>query len=127
MLFPKIGIPIPGGASGGEFVGTSRGVKRMSGGGSFIVPEGFPNDSYPLLVQSGERVSVTKSSTVNAEQQMYDKLLTKLDLLNIQLLDMSTQTKEEKLRVDLKAQLEGSDLWFATKRASRIQSRFRGV
>lgn len=126
-VFSKIGIPIPGGASGGEFVGTSRGVKRMSGGGSFIVPEGFPNDSYPLLVQSGERVSVTKSSTVNAEQQMYDKLLTKLDLLNIQLLDMSTQTKEEKLRVDLKAQLEGSDLWFATKRASRIQSRFRGM
>jgi hypothetical protein len=28
-------------------------------GGSFIVPPGFPNDSFPMRVQSGERVTVT--------------------------------------------------------------------
>ena len=28
-------------------------------GGSFIVPQGFPNDSFPMRVSSGERVTVT--------------------------------------------------------------------
>jgi hypothetical protein len=28
-------------------------------GGSFIVPSGYPNDSYPIMVESGERVDVT--------------------------------------------------------------------
>jgi hypothetical protein len=28
-------------------------------GGSFTVPPGFPNDSFPMRVSSGERVSVT--------------------------------------------------------------------
>lgn len=37
----------------------AKGIMKMAGGGSFIVPPGFPNDSYPMLVQSGERVTVT--------------------------------------------------------------------
>lgn len=33
-------------------------------GGSFIVPEGFPRDSFPMRVSSGERVTVTPKSHV---------------------------------------------------------------
>jgi len=34
-------------------------ILRASRGADFIVPPGYPNDSYPLLVESGERVQVT--------------------------------------------------------------------
>jgi hypothetical protein len=44
---------------GGTFEGTSSGVKKMGIGGSFIVPPGFNNDSFPLMVESGEGVTVT--------------------------------------------------------------------
>ena len=30
----------------------------MAAGGSFDVPRGFNNDSFPMMVQSGERVTV---------------------------------------------------------------------
>jgi hypothetical protein len=49
-------IPAPGSSGGG--VG-------MASGGSFIVPPGFPNDSFPMYLTSGEQVSVTPSSQVN--------------------------------------------------------------
>lgn len=51
--------------SGGDFVGTSSGVMKMAGGGSFTVPMGFPNDTFPLMVETGERVTVTPANQVN--------------------------------------------------------------
>jgi hypothetical protein len=62
-----------GAHSGGDFVGTSSGVMKLAGGGSFIVPAGFPNDTFPLMVESGERVSVTPRSQVsNASNNFND-------------------------------------------------------
>lgn len=55
-----------GAHSGGEFVGTSSGVMKMAGGGSFIVPGGYPNDSFPLMVETGERVTVTPANRVGS-------------------------------------------------------------
>lgn len=40
-----------------------------AGGADFIVPPGFPNDSFPMRVQSGERVTVTPANQVNNNQQ----------------------------------------------------------
>lgn len=39
--------------------------QKYARGGSFIVPPGYPNDSYPILVQSGERVDVTPANQVS--------------------------------------------------------------
>ena len=42
---------------------TSAGVVRsLSEGGDFIVPPGYENDSYPMRVESGERVTVTPAA-----------------------------------------------------------------
>ena len=35
---------------------------KFANGGDFIVPRGYPNDSFPMNVQSGERVQVTPAS-----------------------------------------------------------------
>ena len=37
----------------------------MAGGADFIVPPGYPNDSYPLNVSSGEHVVVTNNNQVS--------------------------------------------------------------
>lgn len=50
------------GHSGGDFISTPNGVMKLAAGGSFIVPSGYPNDSFPLMVETGERVSVTSAS-----------------------------------------------------------------
>lgn len=73
--------------SGGEFIGTPSGVKRMASGGSFIVPPGFNNDSYPMLVESGERVSVTPANQVGKQDASFSELSRKLDILNKNLVD----------------------------------------
>jgi hypothetical protein len=71
---------------GGEFVGTPSGVKKLSGGGSFIVPGGYPNDSYPMLVESGERVSVTPANKVSKDINQMAVIANKLDVLNANLI-----------------------------------------
>ena len=64
-----------GAHSGGNFVGTSSGVKKMASGGSFIVPGGYANDSYPMMVESGERVTVTpKGQTSFNDKNMVARL-----------------------------------------------------
>lgn len=63
-------LGLPGAATGGTFLGTNNGVMKMAMGGDFIVPQGFPNDSYPMLVQSGERVKVTPSGKVGEEARL---------------------------------------------------------
>lgn len=40
--------------------------KFANGVKDFMVPGGFPNDSYPILVQSGERVTVTPANAVGS-------------------------------------------------------------
>jgi len=51
-----------GGHQGAEYGESSKG--NYASGGQFVVPSGYPNDSYPIRVQSGERV------TVETPQQM---------------------------------------------------------
>lgn len=63
-------IGLPGAASGGTFLGTGNGVMKLANGGDFMVPQGFPNDSYPMLVQSGERVKVTPSGKIGDEARL---------------------------------------------------------
>lgn len=44
--------------------GHTGGGGGYAAGTNFIVPPGYPNDSYPLRVQSGERVTVTPAAQV---------------------------------------------------------------
>jgi hypothetical protein len=51
------------GGSGG-YGGSDAGATNAAAGANFIVPPGFPNDSYRLNVQSGEHVMVTPAGQV---------------------------------------------------------------
>lgn len=49
----------PATASGGNQSSPDMPGQGYASGADFIVPPGYPNDSYPMRVQSGERVTVT--------------------------------------------------------------------
>lgn len=57
-------------------------IPKMAKGGDFIVPPGFSNDTYPILVESGERVQVTPANQVGKQDASFSELSRKLDILN---------------------------------------------
>lgn len=76
------------GHSGGTFQ-DGRKIASFAQGGSFIVPPGFPNDSFPLLVESGERVTVTPSNAVNknSDSEYLKAVVGRLDALNMNIIN----------------------------------------
>jgi len=62
------------GAHGGVFEGGKQ-VAKFAGGGDFRVPAGFANDSFPMMVQSGERVTVTPTGKVGDEAKYLAELV----------------------------------------------------
>jgi hypothetical protein len=46
------------------------GVTKGATGADFIVPAGYSNDSYPMLVQSGEHVTVTPTSAGDQDDRL---------------------------------------------------------
>lgn len=86
-----------GGAPGSAPSATPTGViAEYAGGGSFIVPPGYPRDSYRVGLTSGERVSVTPPGAVqtnnsNVTINVSDPLTGKL------VMDMFQKNQREKL------------------------------
>jgi hypothetical protein len=89
-----------GGHSGGNFVGTDNGVMKMSTGGSFIVPPGHTNDSFPLMVESGEHVSVTPANQVSKGNDNVAAsnaaIASKIDGLNMNLVNLLSRDNSPK-------------------------------
>lgn len=67
-----------GGHDGGAF---TNGVK-LAGGGGFMVPPGFPNDTFPLNVQSNELVKVYTPNQQQANLRDYAALLAGINNVN---------------------------------------------
>ena len=74
------GVPYPANlilaAGAGALVNPLFNAIGLHNGGDFIVPPGYPNDSFPIMVESGERVQVTPSSeTGNSNNSETNELL----------------------------------------------------
>ncbi len=127
------GIALPGkllgkaaeaaaGATGGRFAGTPAGVKRMATGGSFIVPPGFQGDSYPLFVQSGERVSVTPAGQVAQMDAGWGQIRNAIEALNLNLM---THRSKFEFRANIEGALKGRDLELSYDRQKRVSGKIR--
>ncbi|MEW6507177.1 MAG: hypothetical protein AB1432_05470 [Bacteroidota bacterium] len=122
--FAFLGLPIPGAAEGGTYIGTNRGVKRLASGGSFIVPPGFPNDNYPMFVQSGEKVSVTPANRVGEQERLLGRLINQINILNYNILDNSLRDKKQRLDVGVYGKLENDGIYIATKNGEKFRRAF---
>jgi hypothetical protein len=114
-----------GGAhGGGDFMGTKYGVKKMAGGGGFTVPPGYPNDSFPLMVESGERVSVTPAGRSGGSGDS-DAIVRRLDVLNMNLVNSMRSTVDGKVSVEVAGNIAGENIYLANRRASKTYLRNR--
>lgn len=94
------------------------GIPKLAGGGDFIVPSGFPNDSYPTLVQSGERVRVTPSNSTAPETKLLSEIRDALYALNL-----NTASGTRQNPATLKLFLDGRELAKSLTRAKSLLSR----
>jgi hypothetical protein len=76
--------------SGGTFQ-NGRKIAAFANGGSFTVPNGFPNDSYPMLVESGERVKITPSGRAGDESKLLARVVDSIQALNVNLMNKNMQ------------------------------------
>ena len=64
-----------GGHSGLEISNQGGYPVKGASGLDFTVPSGFPNDSFPILVESGEHVSVTPSGGSSRTDELLERVL----------------------------------------------------
>mgnify|MGYP001306839535 CR=1 FL=1 len=124
---PWLGTAL-GGHTGGYFSNSGGGVHRIpsfaAGTNSFIVPPGFSNDRFPLMVESGERVRVTSSQKTRTEQSELTsqgttmrQVLSRLDVMNMNLLTSGQRTSC--MQVDIEGRTDGRDIYYTNKRAEK--------
>lgn len=125
-----IGGGTAGGVGSGAVGGAVTGVPVIPGfaaGGSFTVPPGFTHDSYPILVQSGERVNVTAANKVTDQEKMINILANKLDILTYNVIENGMQQMRQPTTqsVQVYGKFDGHQLYLATKKAERFNRRYR--
>ena len=69
-------------ASGGNATASPNGITRMADGGGFTVPNGFSNDSFPMLLKSGEDVEVKNQSQQLKSDRVLQSVRQALESLN---------------------------------------------
>jgi len=116
-------MAVPVGHSGGNFIGTSSGVRKMAGGGSFIVPPGFPNDSYPLLVESGERVTVNPTSQTGMESRLLKSIDRKLAVLNSNTLE-GQMSKQRQGAIPIVGEIDNDVIRLSNQKSTKRKNRY---
>jgi hypothetical protein len=64
-----------GGAAAAWVTGAALQAVTLKEGGEFVVPPGYPNDSFPMLVESGEKVKVTPADKMDDGQMQVTLML----------------------------------------------------
>lgn len=77
-------------ARGGIFE-NGRQVAAFASGGSFIVPKGYDNDRFPMLVSSGERVQVTPTNRVGESEKLLAEVVSSVRGLNSNIAQLTPQ------------------------------------
>ncbi len=123
-LFSMLGF-----ANGGTVTNYGGGnvkVNKFASGANFVVPPGFPNDSYPMMVQSGERVQVTPANQVRSEDgaiiSQLQSVRTAIQALNINMMNSKTSNFGS---LELESTIEGNDIYLTNKKATKINKRYR--
>jgi len=84
---------------GGTFENGKK-VASFAGGGDFIVPSGYSNDSFPMMVESGERVQVTPSNKVGQTDKLLGDVLGSIQAMNMSMQKNRPQAPSVNLTLD---------------------------
>lgn len=111
---------------GGTVMASRNGLSRVpgyAGGGNFIVPAGYRNDSYPMMVESGERVRVTPTNRVHDEAAVMKQVLAGLQVLNYNVAT-GGGAKAMSLKLELDGRLRGSDMELLNRTQTKLRERY---
>lgn len=121
FLFPGAGQAAALAASGGTFQ-NGRKVASFAGGGAFTVPPGFPNDSFPMLVQSGERVRVTPTARAGDEARALGAIVARLESLEV---NTVLAMRKYRAQVAVQQSIQDRGIQLTVERAQRESSVYR--
>ncbi len=113
-----VNLVLPG---SGNTVSAVAGAAKFSGGGDFIVPPGFANDTYPMLVESGERVQVTPANRAGSNEKLLGDLISSVRTMNLNLIESSTNNRVSP--IPIVGKIEGNDINIINKRINKIINR----
>jgi len=85
-------------------------------GASFTVPKGFPNDSFPLMVESGEKVNVTPAASAGNEARLLKSINTSIQAMNMNMVGLGS--RQDRIEQTLSI---GNDALRATVKKSQDQ------
>jgi hypothetical protein len=124
-IFSFIGLPIPTGHSGGTFQNGKKVAPYMGAqmGASFTVPKGFPNDSFPLMVESGEKVNITPAASAGNEARLLKSINTSIQAMNINMITM--RSRQDIIEQTLK--IENDSLLATVNKAENQKSLYQGL
>jgi TP901 family phage tail tape measure protein len=111
------------GANGGDFQNDGQGVKRMQTGGAFTVPPGFQNDSFPLMVESGEKVTVTPRARSASQESLLSGIISRLEALNQNLIT-GAGGAETVVKVDVAGEIGNTAIKLANDRGKKAVERY---
>jgi hypothetical protein len=118
---------IPTAKTGGSFEVSSRGPVsvplKAAQGVSFEVPRGFPNDTFPILAQSGERVNIETQSQSQQSDLLNNKILNSIQALNKNMVKMGVPGNE----ISITQSIEGRDLQLLVEESEISNRRIRGT
>ena len=108
-----------------ETGGASLAGVGWASGGTFIVPPGFNNDTFPARFQSGETVSVTPAGQSPSGNN--SGIESRLDRLSTVMTRVALSSSTNKMKINLESKIDGQDIYMSNKRTSKQESRFRGA
>ena len=117
---------LAGGIGGGGLLG---GSFNLASGGSFIVPPGYPNDTFRANLTSGETVNVTPAGqTNNSLNNNFDAsgIIKSIQVLNMNMINQNNRNKLPGT-IGIEGKAKGSDLLFINNKAAKQRSRYGAI
>ncbi len=112
------------GHSGGEFMGTPKGAIKLAGGGSFMIPNGYPNDSFgPLFLESGEKVNVTSANKVGDQERILGQLLNQNKIMTMYMIEANMKDNLNISEIPVTGEIQDRTIYLANKKANKVTKR----
>jgi len=88
-----------------------------------VVPAGYPHDSYPLLVESGERVSVSSVGKVNQQELLLNRIDAHIQAMNLNMMQDTNQQQSPNVRHMVTGKFDGRDVVLSYDKSKSIERR----
>jgi len=97
-------------------------VKKMQGGGDFTVPHGFQNDKFPMLVDSGERVTVQTRAGAASQDALMRSLIGRIEALNMN--QVRSKNSEVNVSIEGESRIRKGDIYKSYEKQSQLRKRY---